>query len=95
MGIAEDEQLFQAMEGFDRGCRHILRQGYDKAIEAFGSAIADYGRVVALTPDDATYYNRGYAYYLKGIMQKATEDFRKGCAMGVQQGRRALEKILK
>ena len=62
---------------------------YDKAIEAFTSAIA-------LDPDDAAAYtNRGVAYEIKGDMGRAISDFQKACDMGDEGGCKDLQMALK
>ena len=45
---------------------------------AFGHAIADHTRAIALNPNVAVvYYNRGLAYAKKGDKDQAIADFRK------------------
>src|SRR3989338_6246982 len=51
--ITDDERLLQANEWFNKGYEYDLKKDYDKAIEAYTSAIA-------LDPNDAfAYNNRG------------------------------------
>ena len=73
--ISNDERMFQANEWFDKGYQHDLNKDYDKAIEAYTSAIT-------LTPNFAiAYYNRGNAYYSKGQYDRAIENFNKMIAI--------------
>lgn len=73
--IIDEERLFQAKEWFKKGYEYGLNKDYDKAIEAFTSAIA-------LDPNHArTYGNRGIAYGRKGQYDRAIEDFNKAIAL--------------
>ncbi|MFZ3122803.1 MAG: tetratricopeptide repeat protein [Thermodesulfovibrionales bacterium] len=73
--ISDDERIFQANEWFDRGYEYGLNKEYDKAIEAFTSAIA-------LNPNDFKAYDkRGLAYTLKGQYDRAIEDFNRVIAL--------------
>ena len=73
--ITDEEKLFQAKEWFDKGHQHGLNKEYDKAIEAYTSAIA-------LDPNyAAAYYNRGNAYKNKGQYDRAIEDYNKAIAL--------------
>ena len=67
--ISNNEKMFQANEWLDRGREYDLKKEYDKAIEAYTSAIA-------LNPNDSTAYNnRGVLYYEKGQYDMAIKDF--------------------
>ena len=74
--ISDDERMFQANEWFDKGYQHYLNKEYDKAIEAYTSAIA-------INPNYAkAHYNRGTVYGKeKGLHDKAIEDFNKAIAL--------------
>src|SRR3989338_1360137 len=73
--ITDDERLLQANEWFNKGYEYDLKKDYDKAIEAYTSAIA-------LDPNDAfAYNNRGNAYADKGQHDRAIEDYNKVIAL--------------
>ena len=73
--ITDDERLFQAKEWYDKGYQHSLNKEYDKAIEAYTSAIA-------LDPNLAkSYVHRGGAYYEKGQYDRADEDINKAVSL--------------
>jgi tetratricopeptide (TPR) repeat protein len=73
--ISDDERMFQANEWFDRGYEYGLNKEYDKAIEAYTSAIA-------LNPNHAkAYNNRGIAYEKKGQYDRAIGDYNRVIAI--------------
>jgi tetratricopeptide (TPR) repeat protein len=73
--ITDDERLFQANEWFAKGYQHYLNKDYDKAIEAYTSAIT-------LNQNNAkAYNNRGIAYKNKGQYDRAIEDYNKALAV--------------
>ena len=73
--ITDEERLFQANEWYEKGNQYRLDKKYDKAIEAYTSAIA-------LDPNYAyAYSNRGGAYYEQGQYDKAIEDCNKAIAL--------------
>ncbi len=73
--IIDDERLFQANEWFAKGYQHDLNKDYDKAIEAYTSAIT-------LNQNNAeAYNNRGAAYGSKGQNETAFENFNKALSI--------------
>ena len=73
--IADEERLLQANEWFEKGKNYYLNKEYDKAIEAYTSAIV-------LDPNYArAYNNRGIAYVYKGRYDRAIEDYSKAIVL--------------
>jgi tetratricopeptide (TPR) repeat protein len=74
--IADDERLLKAREWFKIGTNYFFKnKEYDKAIEAFTSAItlsSNYYRA---------YVGRGAAYNEKGLHDMAIEDYTKAIAL--------------
>ena len=69
--ITDDERMFQANEWVEKGNKYFLTKEYDKAIEAYTSAIA-------LNPNyDRAYNGLGAAYTKKGQYDRAIEDYNK------------------
>jgi len=73
--ISDDERMFQANEWFAKGYQHSLNKDYDKAIEAYTSAIT-------LNPNnDKAYNNRGFIYADKGQYDMAISDYNKAISI--------------
>jgi tetratricopeptide (TPR) repeat protein len=57
---------------FDRGNDYYNEGNFDKAI-------ADYTKVISMSPNQAdVYFNRGHAYYKKEKYEEAIKDYTKG-----------------
>src|SRR3972149_1272449 len=73
LGFSETKA--QASEWFEKGLKYHTKGEYDKAIEAYTSAIV-------LNPNYAdAYNNRGLEYDNKGQYDRAIEDFNKAIAI--------------
>jgi tetratricopeptide (TPR) repeat protein len=73
---AKAADILSARDWFEKGYQYHMNKEYDKAIEAYTSAIAlDTNNAVA-------YHNRGLAYYYdKGQYDRAIEDYNKAIAL--------------
>ncbi len=73
--ITNEDRRFQAIDWFEKGYQHSLKNEHDSAIEAYTNAIA-------LDPNyAAAYNNRGIAYDDKGQYDRAIEDYSKAIAL--------------
>lgn len=78
-----------ATDLFEKGKQYLLNKEYDKAIEAYTSAIA-------LDPNHANAYtSRGLAYWMRGDRNRAIIDWQKACDLGNEYGYKTLEWGLK
>lgn len=73
--ITTEDRRFQAIDWFEKGYQHGLKNEHDSAIEAYTNGIA-------LDPNDTkAYYNRGLAYRKKEQYDRAIEDYSKAIAL--------------
>jgi tetratricopeptide (TPR) repeat protein len=79
--ITDEERLLQANEWFEKGYDYGLNKEYDKAIEAFTSAIA-------LDPNYANAYNNrgGLPIIIKGIWERLFLIFKRHVIWGIRRG---------
>lgn len=57
---------------------YLYRGSIHRFLKEYDSAIKDYTEAIKLAPDYAnTYYNRGLAYYEKGLAEEQSEDLKK------------------
>jgi peptidoglycan hydrolase-like protein with peptidoglycan-binding domain len=81
----------QAIASGDLPLEHLATVLYDRAnayhyLGAADQAIDDYSAAIAYKPSfPAAYYNRGFAYDLKGEQTLAVDDFRKARDLGLQR----------
>ena len=73
----------------NRGLAYYRKGQHDRAIK-------DYNKAIALAPNFAhVYYNRGLAYREKGDIGRAISDFQKVCDMGIEEGCKELQTVLR
>lgn len=73
----------------NRGIAYAWKGEYDKAID-------DFNKGILLSPNDAhIYFNRGVAYHNSGQDDKATSDLNKACDIGIEEGCKVLQGVLK
>lgn len=73
----------------NKALAHFYLGQYDKSIEENTNGLKLYPQ------DGMLYYNRGRAYYMKGEILNALEDFKKAYTLGIEQARGYIENIEK